>query len=217
MERQLTTLRSFTLAAALIVSATAANAKVETFDQSGAWSAFAGSNNEGVPMCGMTVHGDNSRRMAMIKWQLGSNSIFVQLYKQSWRVPVGTEMPIEIQFDRAEPFRGIATSFNKGGMLIEATIKNDSGDGSYETLKSFMALFGAASQMYFAFPGGNENSWVAPMNGSEKIGRSFVRCIDTYEKNGTQPHGGAGTQPHQGGGSTQPFGRKPNIANDKSI
>jgi hypothetical protein len=203
-------LRFSALAAALIASASVAHAQVQTFERSGGWSAFAGSNDGGTPMCGMSIIGSNARH-AMIKWQLGGSGIFVQLFKQSWNIPPGTKMPIVVQFDRATPFEGVAT--HRDRTIIEVWLQNGSEEGTADIFWRFMDQFMAADKMYFSFPGGSENSWVASMDGSEKVGRAFTRCIATYyERYGkqSQPHrGGDATQPYSGGSeATQPYGAK---------
>jgi len=184
-------------AAALFASASAAQAEMKPFAQSGAWTALAGRNDAGTPMCSMSVRGND--RLAMVKWQVGGGPVFVQVYKGSWNIPKGIQLPLSIQFDKATPFAGIATSVTD--KMIEARIKNDEDDNGDATV-SFMQLFIAADKMVIQFPGGNESNWVANMDGSKTIGRRFVQCITEYNAR----YGSGATQPHQGGNATQPYG-----------
>jgi hypothetical protein len=208
-------LKSLLLIAALLGSVSSAAADIRFYASSGAWRAFAGTGAKGTPMCGMTVIGDAGKRLVMVKWQLGKRAIFVQLTKESWNIPAGIEMPIEVRFDSGGPFTGTAESLSDNRQMIEVSIANDDGDGSSNNLKSFMAQFMAAQKMIFSFPGGTEGDWFASMEGSRTIGAKFIECTNVYEKryggNTTQPYGGGNTtQPYSGNGTTQqPHGKQP--------
>jgi hypothetical protein len=197
------TLKRVALAAALLASASSAHAAMKAYQTSGLWSANAGTANDGTPMCSMSIQ--DKERAAFIKWQAGSENLFVQVYKSSWNIPIGTTMPMTIQFDRAEPFKGTATSIPGGnGQMIEVSLKNEEGS---TTPRSFMEEFASAVKMYFIFPGGNETLWSAPMEGSRIIAGSFAKCVIDYSKYATpktQPHKGGG-----GGGATQPHNSTP--------
>jgi hypothetical protein len=198
------------LAAAMLASASGAYAQTETFARSGAWTAFHGRNNAGSLTCGMSIVGAEGR-IAMIKWQSTDSGLFVHIGKDGWSIPLGVEMPIEIQFDRMPKLEGMAASRTDKGQyakMIEIWIKKES------EIASFMDNFMAADKMYVSFPGGSEKPWVAKMDGSETIGRHFKHCVADFiaegEKKSTQPFGS--TQPHSptsprdGGKASQPFG-----------
>jgi hypothetical protein len=82
------------------------------------------------------------------------------------------------------PFRGIVTAVDRRaaellqGRSIEGWIRNDNGNGSYDVQKSFINQFMAADKMYVLFPDGSEPTWTMNMDGSEKIARAFIRCIN---------------------------------------
>jgi hypothetical protein len=195
-------LRYIAFAAALLAGGSGANAQTETYARSGAWTAFHGRNNAGSYTCGMSIVGGEGR-IAMIKWQSSDDGLFIHIGKDGWSIPLGVEMPIEIQFDNAPKLEGIAVGRTDKGQyakLIEVGIKK-------EEISSFMENFMAAEKMYVSFPGGSEKPWAAKMDGSETIGRHFKHCVaDFSAKKSTQPYGS--TQPFGSNSGTQPFDSK---------
>src|SRR5262245_36391341 len=110
-------LKCVALVAALLVSASAAQAQMKVYARSGAWEARAGFNDNGDPMCGMSVYGD--QRKVMVKWQVGTQKMFVQLWKRSWNIPADASMPLVIQFDKMTPFEGTAYAKSTNRQMIE--------------------------------------------------------------------------------------------------
>ena len=205
------------LAAALLASVSSAKAQTETYATSGAWSAYAGRNVEGNPMCGMKVNGKD--RGAYIKWQINDNGVFIHISKSGWDIPPGTKMPFALSFDRTGRSEGIARTVPGNRQMIEAIILND-GDGL--TFEQFMNYFMKAEKMFFSFPGGSENDWWITLDGSETIGRRFMQCIVEYSdrygnKKPTQPYGSGATQPHgSNNGGTQPHSGGGNWREDRT-
>lgn len=202
-------LRYIAFAAALLASGSAAQAKMDVVLQSGAWRASTGLNTEGNPMCSMSTFGDNGRS-AYIKWQANSGTkLFVQLFKTSWNIPDGVDMPLEIKFDHKMPLAGIAkklTTKNVNNKAIEVSVKSrDSGD-SVDEMMNFLKLFVTSSSMSIKFTGGTEPNWRIKMDGAETIGQRFTKCVIDSEQ--AYKAGGGGTQPF-GNNGMQPLDTKP--------
>jgi hypothetical protein len=168
--------------------------------RAGAWTAYGGGSESGKPVCGVMVRG--SDRSMHIKYFQGGNSLVVHVFKNSWRIPAGIEIPVDLSIDQNPGWRASALALNNG-RGIQFQIGRDS-------LSRFEPLFRAGNAMRLRFMEGNEQPWVAQLRGSNQVSEAFVRCMRIIN----QAAGGGGapdsTQPFSGSRApqapTQPFG-----------
>ena len=167
----------------------------------------------------MFVTSRDGSRQVHLKWFQGLDYITMQVFKQSWRIPEGTEARIELAFDGEHFSGGQSTAFKAatGWSYLAINIKTP------DLIKSFLKEFQGANKMTLSFPDGSETPWDAEMDGSRRISGVWMDCVARINKPTTQPHGKqpetsqphAPTQPHNAPSAsqpTQPFERKPVIA-----
>jgi hypothetical protein len=190
-----------TLALALGLGAGAAHADTTTFATAGAWRAFGGTSNDGTSVCGVVVSG--SERSLHIKHYGSDNGFTVQMFKQTWAIPNGTEIPMRLQIDSRSPWTVTARGYTvKGGGLVEFSIKNQ--------LTTFMEEFREGLSLRVSFLRGTETDWVASLNGTAAISQHFARCLSVQLQRAapTQPFDAQPTQPFENRSPpqrTQPF------------
>jgi hypothetical protein len=203
------------LAAAAISAAlvSTASADIRTYYRSGAWENYAGTSDQGRPMCGMSISKRDVSMALHIKWLPGI--IRVMAFKKSWNIPEGTQVPVELGFD--SNFFGTTTA--TGGMFKTGTAFQ-AGTVTFDiaatAIDHFLEEVGGSNKMWLKFTNGNEVPWSADMTGSRNSVNSFKYCIsEMLKRNGsaTQPYSSSSTQPYS---STQPFDQTAPIA-PKSI
>jgi hypothetical protein len=195
------------LATALLIGSAViapAHAGVKTYYRSGAWENYAGTNNEGGWTCGMSVANRDWSQSVHIKYFLSSGHFEVQIFKMSWRIPNGTDIPITLGFDRGT-----------WGTINKATGSTHTGDGSTwgminfyiadESVIDFLENVAHADKMWLKFLDGNETPWVADMRGSRNSVNSLQACVAKAIRAAATPP----SQPYSGGGNTQPFAAEP--------
>jgi hypothetical protein len=191
--RNLTTL---SLAAALMLGASSVHAEMKQVERAGVWTAFAGTADDGLPMCRMSSTADV--RYVHVKWTI--SGLFLHVVKLNWRIPAGTEMPMTIRFDQEESFKG--TAKRRLDQSVEFRIP--------ETLdaRRFVDQFATADRMRITFSG-NEREWVMGMDGSDTVAQKFTRCVAVLKKKmgpATQPFDADETPQAQ---PSQPFDSQP--------
>jgi len=179
-----------------IAAVTAASAEVRTYNTSGGWQNAYGVNSNGKRMCVMSRLLRNNPgdpyRMVFIKYEDGDNQVFLQVAKQSWRIPTGTDVPAQVGFD-GQPWGDSKSNTGKDD-IISIYIAPSS-------TSSFLDAVAHANIMNLTF-GGNEPQWNVSMDGSRGAIATLARCISTLRP-GTQPYGNAATpQPSQ---QSQPY------------
>jgi hypothetical protein len=150
-------------------------------------------NDTHVPMCSMHVHG--SDRNMYVKYVAdGDGKLFIQLFKTSWRFPKdGVTLPLVLGFDK-NPMVNVeeASGFSDGTVNgVTFYVKGDLAAG-------FLHEFGEANEMFVQFKAGNEQPWVANMNGSRAAMQAFSSCVTAIDQN--KP-----TQPYATSKATQPY------------
>ena len=188
--------RLTTIVVAVLAMMTTAQAAMHDYARAGFWKAARGSSSDGSPMCAMYTRWPDGRYVG-VKWADGE--LFVHVAKPRWRVAFGTEVRLFWQFDRKPEWSGPAYGdVPKQPGVIGATI-TDERHG--EKFKKFIFEFADADKWTLRFPGGNEATWVVDLKGSETIAGHFVTCIDSLERDNTQPH-----QPSRPSSPLQPHG-----------
>jgi len=190
------------ISAALV---SAASADTKTYYRSGAWENYGGTTSDGQPICGMSISKPDVSMALHVKWINGS--VGVQAFKETWHIPEGTQVPIELGFDKNLWGRTIATGSAAGGREYRwGTVTFGIVDAS---VNNFLEEFAHADKLWLRFTNGNETPWVADMVGSRNSVNSFKMCIgEMIKRNGTTQPYSSSTQPYESrsnGSSTQPF------------
>lgn len=147
-----------------------ARAEMRHYYQSGAWTNYAGTNEDNALTCGMMVNNQVSE--IHIKYFAASNSVEIHLFKNTWRIPEGTKVQVEIGFDR-----------NLWGSTDKAYGTSRKGDGMVaiklapEKQASFFQEVAHADKMWMRFPGGTEGLWEVNMTGSRKAPSRRSRSV----------------------------------------
>jgi hypothetical protein len=180
------------LALAAAPTAEPAAAQARSLAGAGAWNLSLGAAaNTGEPMCVLSTYAEAGGRSVHIKYIRGAGALLVHVFKASWTVPRGADVPVELSIDDAPGWRAVAEGIAGGRASgVEFTVGRD-------VLPRFEALFRAGSAMFLRFPQGSEPTWRIDLAGSNSIAGRFVQCMKAINgEAGTQPHGGAPTQPH---------------------
>jgi hypothetical protein len=165
-----------------------AHADMITLSQSAYWSTIGGIASDGRPMCGVTTKFPNAQ--FMVKWQQGGESVFIQIFKEGWNVPLKAQVDVSIQFDRATPWTGKASGIKIASVTgLELTVPSAS-------LERFLNELRFAASMTVSFPTGSEPNWAANMTGSNNASLAMFKCYRDYT---------AQARPQQ----TQPFATQP--------
>ena len=179
--------RSLFAAAALVLLATSAQAKMFTLHQGKYWQTFATVNTDAGPQCGI-YYGSNIARF-YIKWTQ-RYGMRVQLWKRNWRLAENAEVPFKMNFrDDAKPDDnqilnapgGWAVPSDAYGTSVFANIEKDDE-------AKLLAAFSDADRIAIHFPEGDEPSWSVKGEGSRKAASEFTKCISQVQQTaGTQP------------------------------
>ena len=214
--------RSLVVAAALaLLTTTTAHAasQMYPFFKGKYWLTYGmSSNSDGVPMCGMQTTG--SDRLFYIKWT-PTNGMLVQAWKLSWHLPPkGTDVPFKVEFVDNENSDNNRTITAEGAFGVQS----DVGKGSSvfmtiadDDMRELLRVFGEADRMTLHFPGGDEPSWDAKMEGSRKAAAEFAQCVNMIKEvrsSQTQPVRPKATQPVK---PTTPEATSPVKKNGKSV
>jgi hypothetical protein len=176
-----------------------------TLFKGGYWETFGiANNNDGQSMCGMQANFNNVGRL-YVKWT-SQNGMWLQVWKPSWRVAKGIDVPFQLEFfDDAKPgdsytitaAAGLAVPSEGGlGSSVNMTVKK-------QDRADLLKVFGDADMLTVNFPQGDEPQWSTKMDGSRKAANEFMRCIYIVQqaaRASTQP---VTRQP------TQPIGKAP--------
>jgi hypothetical protein len=176
--------------AALMATTSLAHAKMLQWNSSGYWNNYAGTVEDGTPSCAMGIKGTD--RSLMVKYFGADKAYSVQVFKNTWRIPEGTEVTVEFGFD-SDSFgttTGIGLTRERLG-AVQFDIDDDS-------IGDFMSEFRSGKKMWLKFPDGNETDWFAMLNGSKKAADAFGYCVSRMKAH--EP-----TQPFT---PTQPFEKK---------
>jgi hypothetical protein len=185
-------MKKLLLAATALVAATTAQAgEIRDYYRSGAWTNYAGVNQDNNLVCGMAIN--NTTMGIHIKYI--NDKVIVQLFKTTWRIPNDTKVSVEVAFDRdlwgsVEAWGGTMPS-GTGQSYVSFAIAPGSVD-------HFLEEMAHADKMIVRFPNGNgETPWVANMTGSRNSVTSFKGCSAKIAgKMPSQPFGSQPSQPY---------------------
>lgn len=181
--------RALILAAALAaLSPATVGAQTRTIAEAGGWRAFSGTTDAGEPTCGMDVASTDDRRF-LIQHYGTEPHLTVRAYRQSWRIPEATRIPVRAQIG-AQAWT--ATAIGAGRevrWLIDRT-----------TMDQWERAFRLGAQLTVTFQGGGtEAPWRISLTGSNAISNAFVACLravaQAYRAPSQPNHGPAAPAP----------------------
>jgi hypothetical protein len=178
----------FVALVATVLFASPAMAEIRYSYRSGAWTAFEGVATDGKQMCGVGTAG--SDKSIYIKYFAGEEHITVQVFKDSWAIPKGIDINIQVQFGQRTPWS--ASGHGKDNM-IEFIVKGNS-------ISLFVSEFRSASIGTIRFLSGNEGGWTINLTGSNAATNVMTRCMNnlvTAQRAPTQPFSSAPATPSQ--------------------
>jgi hypothetical protein len=117
--------------------------------------------------------------------------------KRSWRIPTGTEVPLQVGFDGAafgKPVNAFGGVDAKAGAYVTSHI-------APEAVQNFIREFSEGNKMWIRF-GGNEEPWIIDLTGSRGAAEAFTACTVRVPKP---------TQPYTSQAPTQPFQSPPTV------
>lgn len=180
-----------------VASSGASNAETHTTQTIGAWSAFEGTDEAGVPVCGVINVGKDGRAFLIKRWAADA-ALKVQVHKSSWQIPKDLTVRVEVEFDSRGPWTATAGAVPPSGLWVKIP---------EEKTEEFLRDFAVSDQIFVRFPEGNEGAWAGGLAGSAKMTFILADCISRLEsRKPTQPYGA--TQPYSPPAKiTQPFAR----------
>ncbi len=163
-------LLSLTAVIVLAFLAAGANARVFNIDREGAWTAFAGTADNGQRLCGISTSGTG--KYFGLKYYDGDRTLTIQLGASDWRISNGGRQRVLLTMDGHSPWSAIATGFHfsdvDAGLQFEVNANQ---------LDQFMSEFGSSDVMYVRFPNSGVSNWRGSLSGAKAISESFLRCI----------------------------------------
>jgi len=199
-------LRTAATAAMLLAVIPLAKGEVYHTGTYGHWTTFEGTGDRGGYVCGAAIFG--SDRGLLLKAQEGT--VYLQIFKDGWRIPVDQDVDVNVQVDRAPPmsFVGLGIEFPTGNNAIHVEIPPGAvWEASGRNLEmEFRKLMAQGREMHISFPHGTEPPWSASLTGSARALATFGRCEERLAKRSTQPFG---AKSPIGPAPAQPFGTTP--------
>lgn len=170
------------VAAAALVCVPPASADIHTLVASGLWTAYGGTGDDKLALCGIGTAGVETRRIA-IQQYAGDNGLDLRLTKDSWTIPASAQVEIQVQFDGASPVPMQAAGTDHQ-LVVNMT---------FDQSVAFMRGVRSGRQIRIVFQSGNELPWVGGLTGSARAIDAFNGC-----RRGLAP-----------AAATQPFGAGP--------
>jgi hypothetical protein len=171
------------------------DAKTYTIQRIGAWEAYEGTDDAGVPLCGVSNFG--SDRGFMIKYWKGSAYLGIQIFKNNWSIPAGLKVSIALRFDSYPQWDTTEANVTPPNILQTRIVGG---------IPQFLDEFAKSNNLYIYFPSGTEPPWQGGLTGTSVLTQTFARCI--LELQGqpvpTQPYSQAPTQPFRGNAAPAP-------------
>ncbi len=178
---------------ALLLAGGPAWAGTYVIQRAGYWTAFGGTDDAGERLCGIVATGEEGRVFTIKRWA-DQDHFTLQIFKESWRIPKGVEIPVRLRFDAMETWSALADALPPDGIAL--TVPDNRGE-------AFLREFAIANRFEMSFPEGNESDWSGNLTGSAAITMAFLDCVLKLNR-GTQPFGSGARKP----GASQPFGNR---------
>jgi hypothetical protein len=194
-------LRAATVAGTVAVFSIAAPAAAETQVSAryGYWSVLEGTTNQGSRVCGVASMGSApEKRYLAVRFFPDEGYLEVQVAKDTWAIPSGTKVPLEIEFNGYPGAWRSQSGGNGDGRYIYQRFNSDAA-------VNFLREFRGASSGVIRF-GGNESAWAMNLTGSSAAVGAMIDCIRRARGGTAQPYA---TQPSEPTLSYTPSAKPP--------
>lgn len=155
--------------------------------------------SNGTPLCALsaTVRNRNIGQNIVIKGLKGAKNLHIDLYKDTWNIPSGTDVSITFDFGDNQPLT--LPAYGDGHVLdVELPTQHTA---------IFLSLVVERPFLQVIFPGGNEGTWVVAAKGARAATTKLVDCLRSLGPTAQQDSSrGVPTQPFGAPAATQPFG-----------
>lgn len=157
-------------AVVLSIFCAGANARVFNIDQQGAWTAFAGTADNGQRLCGISTTGTG--KYFGLKYYKGDETLTIQLGAKVWIIRDGGRQRVTLKIGDHSPWSATATGFHfaDGDAGLQFGIRADQ-------LAQFMSEFSGSNVIYVRFPNSDVSDWRGSLDGGRAISESLLRCI----------------------------------------
>ena len=163
------------------------------------WQFDRGTGSNGTPLCAMlsAVRNRNVGQNIVVKGFKGSENLHIDLYKDTWNIPGGTDVSITLDFGDNQPLTLPAYG---DGHILDVELPT-------EHTAVFLSLVVERPFIQVIFPGGNEGTWVVAAGGARAAVTKLVDCLRRLEPAARRDSSRVSpTQPFGAPTPTQPFG-----------
>jgi hypothetical protein len=156
--------------AAIALSVTTTTAQTGEYNTAyGNWTAtFIQNNSAGLPVCIATGKTPNGG-MFMLKAQ-GDGSLFINIYKSSWALPLNAKVAVLLGFDGAYKFSSDAV------VVQNDQVRGLSFNVGADYLAELKGLILNSRSMWIGFRTGNEPPWQIDMTGAAAVIEQWSMC-----------------------------------------
>ena len=153
------------VAIALLLSGLGRPAIAETFSD---WSFYAGTTPRGTAFCSIlsAIKTSNVGQNIAIKTFKGTENLVVDLYKDTWNIPQGTDVEVMLDFGDNKP---IVLRAYGDGHIVDIRLPT-------EDTAMFLSLVVDRPFMQVVFPGGNEGTWFVGGRGARQAVSKLTSC-----------------------------------------
>jgi hypothetical protein len=137
----------------------------------GSWTFVDDKTPKGTPVCALATSGKSNAiiRNIVIKALGGNEFLSVTLFKDAWKVPQGTTVPITLSFKDNQP---IALSAYGDGNILDIQLPT-------ESTAIFLSLLASKSTLQISYPRGKEAAWEINLASIKPVLKSFVECAQS--------------------------------------
>jgi hypothetical protein len=137
----------------------------------GPWTFVDDKTPKGTPVCALATSGKGNAviRNIAIKALGGNEFLSLTLFKDSWKVPQGSTVPLMLSFKDNQP---IALSAYGDGNVLDIQLPT-------ESTAIFLSLLASKSTLQIAFQRGKEVSWEINLASIKPALKSFLECTQS--------------------------------------
>jgi len=162
---------ALTVAAAILLAASAAHADTRTIARAGAWEAFGGTTTQGRPLCGVSTTTTDGRYVGVKMFQ-GNETFTIQVGWKQWTIKDGAKQDVHMMMDGNPRWRASASGmhFGDGDAGLEFNVASSQ-------LLDFVRQFTDSNRLLLQFPGGGAQDWAISLAGTTAVSTAFSNCI----------------------------------------
>ena len=146
-------------------------AQTTTLATAGAWKAFGGKTDKGVPLCGISTSGKGL--FFSLKIYKGDDDMTVQLGSSDWKIKDGAKQKVAMKLGKETPWKATATGFHfsdgDAGLEFVVGLKN---------LEKFLTEFATSDKLAVSFEGSDVAGWTAGLSGTAPVLTALGECAN---------------------------------------